>query len=72
MIQRSYDDHTVSATQRTSEAEPPGLEPELSDISLWRHLLRGTHGFSLHGPEPVSLFPEAPELARTRSGGLER
>ncbi|CAK9069983.1 unnamed protein product [Durusdinium trenchii] len=45
--------------------EPPGLEPELSDISLWRHLLRGTHGFSLHGPEPVSLFPEAPELART-------
>ncbi|CAK9051125.1 Serine/threonine-protein phosphatase, partial [Durusdinium trenchii] len=46
-------------------AEPPGLEPELSDISLWRHLLRGTHGFSLHGPEPVSLFPEAPELART-------
>lgn len=47
--------------------EPPGLEPELSDTSLWRHLLRGTHGFSLQGPgaSPVSLFPEAPEVART-------
>lgn len=47
--------------------EPPGLEPELSDTALWRHLLRGTHGFSLQGPgaSPVSLFPEAPELART-------
>jgi len=45
--------------------EPPGLEPELADTAVWRHLLRGTHGFSLDGPEPVSLFPEAPDLART-------
>ena len=49
------------------QVEPPGLEPELSDTSLWRHLLRGAHGFSLQGPgaSPVSLFPEAPEVART-------
>jgi len=49
----------------TEFVEPPGLEPELADTAVWRHLLRGTHGFSLAGPEPVSLFPEAPDLART-------
>ncbi|CAE7476549.1 gsp-2 [Symbiodinium natans] len=43
---------------------PPGLGPRLEDTSLWRHLLRGTHGFSLHGPKPISLYPDAPEIAR--------
>ena len=46
------------------EPSPPGLGPCLEDTSLWRHLLRGTHGFSLHGPEPISLYPDAPEIAR--------
>lgn len=34
--------------------EPPGLGPGLEDVAVWRHLLRGTHGFSLQGPEPVA------------------
>ena len=53
------------------QVEPPGLEPELADSAVWRHLLRGTHGFSLNGPEPVSLFPEAPDLARTLGKDME-
>lgn len=47
------------------------MEPELADTAVWRHLLRGTHGFSLDGPEPVSLFPEAPDLARRMGKDME-
>eukprot|EP00930_Biecheleria_cincta_P072122 TRINITY_DN59568_c0_g1_i1.p1 TRINITY_DN59568_c0_g1~~TRINITY_DN59568_c0_g1_i1.p1 ORF type:complete len:554 (-),score=82.99 TRINITY_DN59568_c0_g1_i1:9-1670(-) len=57
---------------------PPGLAPGLENLSVWRHLLRGTHAFSLDGgPEPVSLCPDAPEVAaaarrRQRNAGWRR
>ena len=54
----------LGALSANLDPGPPGLGPAMEDTSLWRHLLRGTHGFSLHGPEPISLYPDAPEIAR--------
>ena len=67
----------LGALSTLADPGPPGLGPRMEDTSLWRHLLRGTHGFSLHGPEPISLYPDAPDVAmaarrRQRNAGWRR